>query len=168
MKNILFMLLIFVFFTSCSDDEKKEIDYLENFTGITERNETGELIGSNDSTDWKLHEVDGTFNFPEFSGAKGVDDEIVPSSFSFSAYPNPTNTNSSFDAVIAQECIISIWIIDENGNCEVEVTKEDPIEAGNYSYSLELETLESGLHRCLYYLEIGTDQYYGWGDILKE
>jgi hypothetical protein len=168
MNKIYFMVAIVLLVFGCSEDSKtKKINYLQNFQEITERDETGELIGLVDSTDWNLHEVDGIFVFPQYVETKGSTDEIVPSPFSFSAYPNPTDSSATFRINAPQVCEISVWIIDENGDCKTVITEKEILEEGIYQFELNLENFASGLYRCLYYLEIENLTYWGWGDILK-
>ncbi len=166
-KIYLFTAIILLVF-GCSDDSKtRNINYLQNFQGITERDETGELIGLVDSTDWNLYEVDGIFDFPQYVETKGSTDEIVPTPFSFSAYPNPTDSSTYFRVNVPQECEISVWIIDENGDCKAVIAEKEILEEGIYQFELNLTNFSSGLYRCLYYLETNEQEYWCWGDVLK-
>jgi hypothetical protein len=169
MNKICFILAIILLSFGCSDDSKtKKVNYLQNFQGITERDEFGALIGTVDSTDWNLHDVDGIFDFPTYVETKGSVDQIVPTPFTFSAFPNPTSSTAIFKVNALQECEISVWLINETGNCVAVIAEKEIIEKGIYQFGLNFENISSGLYRCLYYLMIDNQAYWGWGDILKE
>jgi hypothetical protein len=170
MYKICLFIAVALLVIGCSDDSNtKKINYLQNFQGITERDEIGDLIGLVDSTDWNLHEVNGIFDFPQYVEIKSSEDDIVPSPFRFSAYPNPTNYNSaSFRINAPQVCEISLWMIDENGNCKAVIIEKETLLEGIHELELNLTNFSSGLYRCMYYLEIDEQTYWGWGDVLKE
>ncbi len=96
---------------SCEDQNLDESNkYQEEFTGITETDYYGQLIGEVDSTDWDLPDSSNTDGLP-------VDYAFNP------AYPNPTSWSVALRFPLPVSSSTSLVIITAGGDTVVQLVK---------------------------------------------
>ena len=121
MKNLLTLISIILFFSCDNSTEPNNSEYgmyMDNFGGITETDENGNVI-TQDPSDWNCYS-----NSTVLNGITVVvgDDPLTsglsaPSEFTIGcAYPNPTGNSTSITLSSPQDYNIEIFILDKNAN----------------------------------------------------
>lgn len=116
------ILLMFILFASCNDNSlMSELFY----SGITETDEVGNLIGNFDQDDWRFPPASNSPLSPLTSYAM------------WPAYPNPTNRFFTFRYAIPEASSIVVWLDDKPENKKTTIVSKDCY-AGVYSIKVDL------------------------------
>jgi hypothetical protein len=156
MKN--FYLLIFallVLTTSCSKKDENSV-----FTGITNRNELGELIGSADETDWNFTDNWNDIESSLFTNSFDTDCEI-DNTWGIMAYPNPCNNLVYINHYVGSDKTVAYRIV----NSSYQVLFSTNNASSNMAFLFDSLNIKKQTVR-VYYKVLGEDcELRGHGDI---
>jgi hypothetical protein len=151
------MIICLLIFSSC---RKYGCDSADIFSGITERDENGQLIKSDDN-DWKLKDSWGDQEQALFD--KTYDKTcFLPSHFTISVHPNPTPGPFQVSFTKTAATHLDLRLVDSD--CNV-ITSKDNLTAN--AMGMQVNTEEKSKIVRLYYrfVEDGCE-YQGHGDIM--
>jgi serine protease len=84
----------------------------------------------------------------KYDGTVGIDDFIANADdFSFNCYPNPAGKNMLISFKLPITCAVDIKVYNALGQ-ETSVSSKKVMQAGAYSYELDLSALSSGVYYC--------------------
>ena len=167
MKIRLFLAFIMsLLFFACSKDNNEVI----TISGITERNNNGELIGNFDGTDWlndnNIPEiVNSLFNFEDTANYETAEISTVE----IVEYPNPVENIFNLHFNLSNETVIKFVIVDES--LKVYYKYASKLNAGNNLLAIQTEQLPRNKYFRIYYAfydNSRTIYYKGHGDIKKK
>ena len=149
---VLIAIFIILSTNSCSDSG---IDPVKpSFTGITETNETGQVL-SVDPDDWSCDEP---IIRPDSSDS--TIQNILPSKFCFGpAYPNPTNGRTSIGMAFPVSTHATIIVFD--GGSFTDTLFNQAFEAGQFVFEWNGESLPKKIYR----FTISTNDWNSYGDV---
>jgi len=148
-KLILMPMFIFIYI-SCENPANSEL-----YTGITETDEFGNIIGEIDTNDWVfLNSSNNTDN----------DYETFPEQYLFGpAYPNPSIDTVYIPFSIPQKVVAIIEIFNSK-NQSVKTLVNSDLAAGYYRIPWDVTSVQVGIYRA----KIETPDFSAYGDIKVE
>ena len=171
-KIILFFVVVILFSVSCKDDKVAPVT-LPKFEGVTYIDNNGNIVGSVDTTDWRIDDkftelernlfdtlkFDRTLslksNLKKTFGVVPVSDSIIH------FYPNPVSERGNFKFNSA--FIVNIVIVDNN------FTQKIKLRFQSHQVLIDLKSLNAGINRMYYIFQDSSYKIIGMGhgDIQK-
>lgn len=172
----LWLLILFLAFAACSDDEGTSYrttaaSSTSSFTGITATDQSGNLLGPIDSSDWNVNEifpaaVNDLFNFPDTLSYVNADS----SALYVSCYPNPFQNNFILRFDCSNPAVAKIVVIDSLQSVKLRLSYSVATQGQSMYFDFSDTSIHlNELYRIYYRLYDAPGHHFasGHGDILK-
>ena len=155
---LIYITIICIILSGCKEDSCSS---LSGFSGITERDDFGKLIKT-DENDWTLKDHWSSAESGLFEKAYRTDC-VPPSSFAITAHPNPTNGPFQVNFSKTDYTKVDLRLVDSNCNI---ILSHDNIQSN--TLGMQAGGVKDGVVRLYYkFVEDGCE-YEGHGDIKLE
>lgn len=164
--ELILISLFVLFLYNCKDDNKNENTDLIKISGITEVDINRQLVGSFDTTDWRLDDKwssieENLFSKKTVSGKKSVIGVLPISYFKVNAYPNPFTSYIMFDFGLNSNSFCDLRIVDSKLNI---ILSCDSIR-NKIELDLSSAKYKNKMYRSYYKIFYNNTIYRGHGDI---
>lgn len=142
MKNLnaIIFVVIIIFISNSCNNQLSDPTYLgKGFKGITFTDETGEIVGNKDESDWGKKRLTGSLHTYYFDPA----------------YPNPINSSESFNLIlrIPKSTTINIYMINKEEQIVKNIIVSKALAAGIHKVTVDTDNLPPSIYRVIFETE---------------